>query len=244
MPKFYKILDVEKTFYAIFSLLSPISFLALCWGRMDWAVMRLVATQMHFKVVVALVLWILIVYPWGIYNKYNGQYSFSFQYIVVSWMSFQPLVTCLFLDGLKDQSRPFRVAIPVIFVVYVGLQVFIYGFLSGSDNGMGRDTLLFNTTLFGNSLALKPDYQLASSMQTILFLMVQFLYRAAVTNKDGTCISWPISSHISVKKEDAASITTTLLGSVRARPATQSFSHSSSHQNNLGHSLISDDDVA
>jgi hypothetical protein len=73
-----------------FELLGPLPFVALCWGRISWPVMRLLWSQVQFKVVCALVAWSIAACTWGLIRAVPGKATY---WAALSAFIFSPLVS-------------------------------------------------------------------------------------------------------------------------------------------------------
>jgi hypothetical protein len=202
----------------VFVLAGPVPFMALCWGRMDRPVMRLVAGQMQWKIVAALVVWATVAKVMGLVSAVPHA---TFYWIILCLLTMCPLFMGLFLDAMVDQSQPFMLCMPVLYIVYVGAQMYYHGVvltphILRNSSADAADSPFRN----GGGQMVTDSYQVGSTLSTILLLMLQFLYNVftdRLSTKKRIC--WPIAAHIRVLKSDAHVILNqmTMMGQVKVQ---------------------------
>jgi hypothetical protein len=202
----------NSTLLAFFAL-GPLPFVALCWGRFNWDVMRVLMSQTQFRLVCVLVLWCITTFAWGLCASAPGLALYG---SAMSCLIFSPLIMALFLDGLEQQSHMFRLGLPALYVVYVASESFYHSILRRPRQ------LIFignNSWVAEQPLFLEDSFQIASALWSILLLMCQFLYRTR-RDLDGSTICWPLVATVGVLKKEAGDLRFTGLGFLRALPNT------------------------
>jgi hypothetical protein len=184
---------VDVSFGWIF-IPSPVYFTILCWNNVDWQIMRLLLKQLQFKMVLALALHVIVMDAWRFASL--GEPVLS----VICWsvLIWSPLVMILFIDALRRQSKLFRFAMPVAYLLYVIAGYISYGYIRSphpiSPNANSTDAL--------TTAAAEATFtgQISSSLSTLAFLMMSFLkntvedaLRAAMNGSVfGSAIAFPM----------------------------------------------------
>jgi hypothetical protein len=159
---------------------------------MDTAVLSLLARQLQVWLVCLLVFAVIVFKSWG--------HNFTFDWVAYSLLIFSPLIMALFLDGIIEQSRAFRISLPLLYLAWVIIEIWWYGYSEDF-----RPTQLSNSTVTSNVFyapSMTDSGQISARLSTILLLMSQFLWHA-LTDPSGVYISWPLADRIRVRKTDA-----------------------------------------
>jgi hypothetical protein len=149
--------------------------------------MRLLWQQLQFKMVLLLIARIIVMHAWwGM-----GEGSDVFRAICLSLSFWSPLLMVLFLDAMKRQSRLFRLAMPVAYLVFVLAAYIFFGFLAGSTPIARQQGT--NSTDPGTASYVMASFQgqISSSLSSIGFLMASFLYNA-MYDRSGTAVHFPL----------------------------------------------------
>jgi hypothetical protein len=163
--------------------LSPLPFTALCWNNMDTPVLRLLARQTQYWTVLLLVAGMVGVQMWGTPPWY-WQSRRPLWVIASAILQYSPYVVIIFLDALRSQSVPFRLALPVLYLSYAAVDIIQNGYTPYT-------AILYPSTLVtipGNVLThghpvVLTDLRLLGSMNnTVLFLMAGVLYAQLSSN--------------------------------------------------------------
>jgi hypothetical protein len=186
---------------ALFAL-SPISFSMLCWHNMDTAVIGLLARQLQFWLVCLLVFAVIVFKSWG--------HNFRFDWVAYSLLIFSPLIMALFLDGIIEQSRAFRIFLPLLYLFWVIIEIWWYGYSEDfRPTKLGGNGTVTRDVFYAPSMT--DSGQISARLSTILLLMSQFLWHA-LTDPSGIYISWPLADRIRVRKTDAKLVETGRFG--------------------------------
>jgi hypothetical protein len=95
-------------------------------------------------------------------------------------MFWSPLIMILYLDGLRERSKAFHVALPSVYFVYVVTMYVLYGYVMTPMPIISRETV--NSTQAGgqetfiNASNFSFQGQIAAALQTILFLVSNFIF--------------------------------------------------------------------
>ena len=111
--------------------------------------------------------------------------------MVSSLLWWSPLLMVLFLDAMERQSRLFKLAMPVAYLAYVLAHYIGYGFYWGSTPIARQQGT--NSTDAGTAPDVMGSFQgqISSSLSSIGFLMVSFLYNA-MYDRSGTAVHFPL----------------------------------------------------
>ena len=178
------------TLNIFFFFLSPIAFVVLLWGNIDFFVLRLLWQQFQCKMVVLLTVDVVVMYAWRVHKRHPEVNVLFF--ICLSILTWLPLIMILFLDAMRRQSSVFRIILPVVYVVYVLVGHTTYGYLRTNL------TLIFepdvnSTGAFQHEIVTGNTFegQLSSALSTLGLLMLSFLYNT-IRDKSGTAVLFPL----------------------------------------------------
>ena len=164
---------------------------------MDWAVMRLVSSQVQFWLIIVLIVWIMAMRAWKDHIILGGPLAPT---VCVQVLYFSPLILIMFLDGIKRQSKKFRLGLPFLYMLYVGLRLYEEGYAISTQ----AKTPMLNVTSSTLPVMLTIQGQISGRLSTIFCLMIQFLSRA-FTDAEGNHICFPVGV-ISLRKTDAVAL--------------------------------------
>ena len=161
----------------------------LCWNNLDPEILTMLIGQIQVKVLILLVTWAMVCYT--IYHvQCCSWHPVSAAFMSIVW--FNPLLCILLLDAMRKMSRPFRIALPLAYVMFASQALFYYAFVPG------KPIYIFDThsavsggVLYYISEATAQG-QLTNTLTSILTLMLRFLLTALLF-PDGSAICFPIA---------------------------------------------------
>ena len=173
---------------------SPIWFVILCWKNLDVNILRLLWTQMQFRFIVMLTVWVAVVYTGHDISlrqlKNDDQVENYFRSVCLSAVTVSPLAMILFVDAMKQQSKLFRIALPAAYLFFVCNVYVLFAFFKTEGHPMFNAS---NSTPSALRYAAATTFegQLSSSIFSILVLMVGFL-DSTRRDTEGDAIHFPV----------------------------------------------------
>lgn len=115
------VLDTDQSYmWAMrgFFMTTSFPFITLCWGNIDWCVMRLLFSHFQFRVVVLMLVWICSL--WILFHYEKGARGIDLLgFIALNILFIAPFPMFLFLDGLQKQSPWFRLTFSGLFLFFL-----------------------------------------------------------------------------------------------------------------------------
>jgi hypothetical protein len=190
-------------FYACFGLLylpSPLFFAILCWNNLHSDVLRLLWRQLQFKVVVALTIWIMVVDAWR-WAEVRDRAVYAA--VGQSLCTFSPLLVILFKDAMIVSSRPFRLALPAMYLAYIMTLYINYGYIRTATPLLKDGLNSTDGTVVVLAAEASFQGQITGCLMSLIVVMCRFLKKAICSAVKGNdTIMFPLDI-IDLKKSSA-----------------------------------------
>ena len=141
--------------------------------------------QFQFRTVVALSCVVIVMHAWLYIHAEAMAGAVVLFAITQSVLFWSPLLMVLFLDAIKRQSKLFRIAMPVAYLMFVGFAYIRFGYIQSTP--IMPDT---NSKLLATGLTFEG--QIAGALYSIMFLMLTYLGNA-FSDASGTAVLFPLN---------------------------------------------------
>ena len=162
----------------------PLPFVVLCWGNTNWATMRLLFRQFQFKLVAAMGVWLFVVE--NLFAWQHAEMHFVI-WVLINFVFIVPLYTFLFLDGMRQKSKVFRLVYPVLFLVFLCIWYYYFAFHSG------KPIVIFNgTDIDPNAPMVTYQGQATNGFSIIIACLATTIWSAVTKFRHEGAIHFPI----------------------------------------------------